>query len=378
MSKTTNHLKTGIIGCGKVGHLHAIALQARPESHLAAVCDVDLPRAQAFAAKYGLKAYNNVHDMVTTEKLDVVTIGTPHPFHAQPAVQAVQAGAHCLIEKPLASSLQDCDTMINAAAAAGVKLGVICQRRFYAPCQRIRRAIDDGKIGKPILGTVHMLGWRDEAYYQSDPWRGSWKGEGGGVLVNQAPHQLDLLCWYMGPIAELQGQWANLNHPYIEVEDTAVATLRFANGGLGSIVVSNSQNPALYGKVMIHGQNGASLGVQTDGGAMFIAGMSPITEPPLNDCWTVPGEEHLLEEWRQEDTDGFKRINPMEHYHTLQVGDFLQAILDGREPTVTGQHGRAVVELFVAIYRSQRDHGPVTFPLQPENTADYDGRLKTT
>jgi len=172
MTKKNSQLKTGIIGCGKVGHLHAAALKALPESQLTAVCDLDLPRAQAFADKYGLKAYNNVHDMVTAEKLDVVTIGTPHPFHAQPAVQAVQAGAHCLIEKPLASSLEDCDTMINAAKDASVKLGTICQRRFYAPCQRIRRAIDDGKIGKPILGTVHMLGWRDEAYYQSDPWRG--------------------------------------------------------------------------------------------------------------------------------------------------------------------------------------------------------------
>jgi len=179
----------------------------------------------------------------------------------------------------------------------------------------------------------------------------------------------------MGPIAELQGQWANLNHPYIEVEDTALATIRFANGGLGSIVVSNSQNPALYGKVMIHGQNGASLGVQTDGGAMFIAGMSEITEPPLNDYWTVPGEENLLDQWRKEDADEFQRVNPMEHYHTLQIQDFLQAVLDDREPTVTGQHGRAVVELFVAIYRSQRDNGPITFPLQPENNDDYDGRL---
>ena len=147
----------------------------------------------------------------------------------------------------------------------------------------------------PILGSVAMYGWRDEAYYRSDPWRGSWQGEGGGVLVNQAPHQLDLLHWYMGEIDELFGFWANLNHPYIEVEDTAVAVLRFKNGALGNIVVSNSQNPALYGRVYVHGSNGASIGVQTDGGAMFIAGMSSITEPPINDLWTVPGEEEIIE-----------------------------------------------------------------------------------
>ncbi len=157
---------------------------------------------------------------------------------------------------------------------------MICQRRFFEPCQRIRQAIDDGKLGKPVLGTVTMLGWRDAAYYKSDPWRGTWKGEGGGVLVNQAPHQLDLLMWYMGEVEEMFGYWGNLNHPMIEVEDTAITVIRFKSGALGNIVVSNSQNPALYGKVTVHGSNGASVGVQTDGGAMFIAGMSNITEPP--------------------------------------------------------------------------------------------------
>ena len=186
-----------------------------------------------------------------------------------------------------------------------MKIGTMCQRRFYAPCQRIKRAIEEGKLGRPILGSIAMYGWRDQAYYKSDPWRGSWKAEGGGVLVNQAPHQLDLLQWYMGPIDELFGYWDNLNHPYIEVEDTAIAVLRFKNGALGNIVVSNSQNPALYGRVYVHGSNGASVGVQTDGGAMFIAGMSNITEPPINDLWTVPGEQELLKKWQKEDADFF-------------------------------------------------------------------------
>ncbi len=132
----------------------------------------------------------------------------------------------------------------GALARAG-PLGMICQRRFFEPCQRIRRAIDEGKLGRPILGTVTMFGWRDAAYYRSDPWRGSWQGEGGGVLVNQAPHQLDLLLWYIGEIEEVFGYWANLNHPTIEVDDTAVAVIRFKSGALGNIVVSNSQNPAL-------------------------------------------------------------------------------------------------------------------------------------
>jgi predicted dehydrogenase len=211
-----------------------------------------------------------------------------------------------------------------------------------------------------------MYGWRDEAYYRSDPWRGSWKLEGGGVLVNQAPHQLDLLQWYMGPVDELFGYWANLNHPYIEVEDTAVAVLRFKNGALGNIVVSNSQNPALYGKVYVHGSNGASVGVQTDGGAMFIAGMSTISEPPVNDLWTVPGEEKMLKEWQKEDSDFFLSINPVEHYHQIQVSEFLNAVAAGRESAVPGEEGRRTVEIFEAIYRSQRDRQPIKFPLIPE------------
>ena len=183
------------------------------------------------------------------------------------------------------------------------------------------------------------------------------------MLVNQSPHHLDLLQWYMGPVDELFGCWDNLNHPYIEVEDTAIAVLRFKNGALGNIVVSNSQNPALYGRVYVHGSNGASVGVQTDGGAMFVAGMSSITEPPFNDLWTVPGEQELMKKWQKEDADFFLSINPMEYYHQLQIGEFLQAVIDSRDPPVTGEEGRKTVEIFTALYRSQRDRKPIKFPL---------------
>jgi len=195
-------------------------------------------------------------------------------------------------------------------------------------------------------------------------------------LVNQAPHQLDLLQWFMGPVAEVYGCWENLNHPYIEVEDTAIAVIRFANGALGNIVVSNSQKPGLYGKVHVHGGSGASVGVQTDGGAMFIAGMSAVLEPPVNDLWTVPGEQSLLESWKEEDTAFFRTVDAATYYHKLQVADFLEAIVRGRQPLVTGEEGRKTVELFTAIYRSNRDRRPVRFPLKPErNRSDFDGRL---
>jgi predicted dehydrogenase len=264
-----------------------------------------------------------------------------------------------LVEKPLASSLEDCDAMIEAARRNNRFLGTISQRRFYEPSQRMRRAIDEGKIGKPVLGTIQMLGWRSEAYYQSDAWRGTWADEGGGVLVNQSPHQLDLLLWYMGEVDEVYGIWRNLNHPYIEVDDTALAIVKFKNGGLGNIIVSNSQKPGIFGKVHVHGENGASVGVQTDGGALFIAGMSSITDPPVNDLWTIPGEENLLAQFVEEDTAFFNTIDATVYYFGLQIAEFRDAIRANRPPSVTGEDGRKVVALFQAIYESTRTGLPV-------------------
>lgn len=357
-------LRTGIIGCGKVGSFHAQAYAQLPGSQFTAVCDANRDRAEAFAAQWGVRAYTDVEQMCREAQLDVVSVCTPHPLHANPAVAAASCGCHVLVEKPLASTLADCDAIIEAGERSHVTIGTMVQRRFYRPCMRIRQAIDDGKLGKPVLGMVTMLGWRDEDYYRSDPWRGSWEGEGGGVLVNQAPHQLDLLLWYMGEVDEVYGVWKNLNHPYIEVEDTAAAVVKFKNGGVGSIVVSNSQNPALYGKVHIFGDNGAAAGVQTDGGAMFIAGMSSITEPPVNDLWTVPGEEQLLPRWQEEDRAFFNSVDSMHHYHTQQIQDFLDAVAQGRRPLVDAAEGRRTVELFTAIYRSTRDNAVVKFPLK--------------
>jgi UDP-N-acetyl-2-amino-2-deoxyglucuronate dehydrogenase len=368
-------VRTGIIGCGKGAHLHAQALKNLPESLFTAVYSRSTDKAIAFAEKYGVKSCLSIEEMVLDAGVEAVIICTPHPAHTETAIRAAKSGMHVLVEKPLASSLEDCDAIINTAKNEGIILGAICQRRFYPPSARIKQAINDGKIGRPILGTVNMLGWRDQTYYQSDPWRGSWQGEGGGVLVNQAPHQLDLLQWYMGPIDELFGYWSNLNHPYIEVEDTAIAVIKFKNGGFGNIIVSNSQNPALFGKVHVHGDNGASVGVQTDGGAMFIAGMSSITEPPVNDLWTVKGEEAMLEKWKQEDTEFFNKINPMNYFHERQIEDFLRAIIKGAKPLVDGEEGRKTVEIFTAIYRANRDKKPVKFPLKPEHKNDFDGRL---
>lgn len=352
-----------LVGCGKVGQIHAAALAAVAEAELVAVCDAVPERSQRFAAEYRARAYTDIGDMLREARPEVVLIGTPHPLHAEPAIRAAEAGVHVLVEKPMAASLHDCDAMLEAARKAGTLLGVISQRRWYEPVQRMRAAIDAGKIGRPALGLFLMYSWREPAYYQSDPWRGKWDSEGGGVLVNQSPHQLDLLRWFMGPIAEVSGYWANVNHPGVEVDDTAVAVLRFQNGGIGSIVTSVSQKPGIYTKVHIHGSNGASVGVETDRGATFIAGMSKIAEPARNDLWTIPGEEHLPAQFQADDEARFHRFDATTHYHALQVQDFLQAIRDGRPPLVTGEDGRATVELFTAIYRSNRERRPVGLPL---------------
>ena len=351
--------RVALVGCGKVAQVHATALRSLPEAELVAACDALPDRAAAFAAANGVRPFADLPTMLREARPEAVVIGTPHPRHAEPAVQAAEAGVHVLVEKPLAASVADCDAMLAAARKSGVALGVISQRRFCAAVRRVKAAIDAGKIGRPALGVFIGYNWRDAAYYQSDPWRGRWDTEGGGVLVNQSAHQLDILLWLMGPAAEVSGYWANVNHPTVEVDDTAVASIRFANGGLGSIATSVSQKPGIYTKVHVHGSNGASVGVETDRGATFVAGMSGVAAPPLNDLWTVPGEEDRLAGFQAEDRAAFEKVDGTSYYHALQFADFLGAIRSGRPPLVTGEAGRAVVELFAAIYRSSREGRPV-------------------
>ena len=367
---------TALIGCGKVGDTHARVLESLEESLFLAAYDTDTARAEAFAARYGVKPYSDLDELLGHPGVQMASICTPHPTHPDLAVACARAGIHALVEKPMAVDLKGCDRMITAADKAGIKLGVVSQRRFYEPVQRVKQAIGEGRIGQAILGTVTVLGWRDEAYYRLDPWRGNWATEGGGVMLTQTTHQFDLFQWFMGPIDELFGYWANLNHPSVEVEDTAIAVLRFKNGALGTILVSNSQKPGFYGKIHVHGETGASVGVQTDGGSPFVSGVTETVDPPYNDVWTVPGEGHLLAQWQAEDRARCKSIDVMSHYHKLQVQDFLRALIEDRDPAVTGREGRKHVEVFTAVYRSQRDGRPVKFP--PDATGgskQFDGRV---
>jgi UDP-N-acetyl-2-amino-2-deoxyglucuronate dehydrogenase len=357
----SNRLKTAIVGCGKVAGTHALAYKTLPNSELVAVCDVAAERAQTFAEQLHVNAYTDLADMLKREEVDVLSVCTQHTQHPAAVEIAAAAGVHVISEKPLAIDLSSCDRAIAAARAAGIKLGVISQRRWYEPVQRMKDAIEAGKLGRPVLAIVTMLGWREPSYYLSDPWRGTWKGEGGGVVVSQAPHYLDLLSWFMGPAVELQAYWDNYNHPGIEVDDTVVASVRFQNGGMGSIVLSNSQRPGLYGKIHIHGSSGASVGAEIDSGSPFISGVTEKMDPPFNDIWTVPGEEANLKAWNSEDRS--RPWNVMTYYHQMQLEDFLSAVSADREPMVDGDAGRRVVELFTAVYRSQQERAPQQLPL---------------
>ncbi len=354
---------TAVIGTGKVASAHADALASLPGSRFLAVLDTDAARATAFANRYEVRAHTSIDALLDDDRVRMVSICTPHPTHAGLAIRVAESGRHVLVEKPMALTVDECDAMIRTASANSVLLGVVSQRRLYEPVVRLREAILQGKVGRPILGTATVLGWRGEDYYAADPWRGTWAGEGGGILVNQVTHHLDLLQWLMGPVEEVFGYCANLNHPYIEVEDTAIAVLRFRGQALGSIVVSNSQKPGLFGRIHIHGENGASVGVETETGSAFIAGVTAAVEPPVNDIWTITGEEDLLPGWQREDRERTSRIDVMTHYHRAQVEDFLTAAREGRPPLVPGEEGRKSVEIAAAIYRSQADGAPVRLPI---------------
>ena len=368
-------IRTAIIGCGKVGATHALAYKTLKTSQFSAVCGHNLEKTIAFSKAYDVPAYTDVRKMIEENDIEAVSICTPHPLHAELICQAASAGAHVLCEKPLAVTLQECDSAIRACEKAGVKLSVISQRRYYAPVIRMEQAIRSGKIGRPIIGTMTALGWRSPEYYLLDPWRGKWNTEGGGVMVNQTVHQLDLLQWMMGPIEEVFGYWDNFNHPSVEIEDSAAAVIRFKSGAIGQFLVSNSQKPGFSGKIHVHGENGASVGVQMEGGVPYISGVNSIVDHSFNDIWTIPGEEANLEVWQKQDYEMAHSIDPMNYYHQLQIKDFLDSILQNIEPPINGYEGRKAVELFTAVYRSQRDKKPVSFPLPIEEGESFDGRL---
>jgi len=271
-----------VIGLG-VGRSHAEAYAQLQETELVAVCDANEARLRPIAEQYGCRAYTAVDELLADKDVHLVSVATPHPSHAELAIRAMRAGKHVVVEKPMTIDLGQADRMIATARETGRTLATIFQRRFWPAAMGARRAIDEGKIGRPVLGTCALSWWRTEAYYKRDAWRGRWDTEGGGVLVNQAIHAIDMFQWLMGGEAEeVVGRWSNLTHPYLEVEDNAAAVIRFAGGALGVLSATTSARLSRNAFV-VHGSKGHSVGV--------------IEEPEgavgYNHVWTIPGEEDV-------------------------------------------------------------------------------------
>lgn len=346
-------LRTGIVGCGGIAQTHAQALAAVPESAFTAVCDIDEERARAMAAQYDVPhVFTDVHALMTSGLVDTVSVCTPHPHHASVVIAAAESGVHVLCEKPVAVELGETDRMIAAARAGGIKFGVIFQRRFWPAAQRIRRALDAGQLGTPTMAECQVRISRDRAYFARDAWRGKWATEGGGVLMNQAVHAIDQFQWFMGPVTEIVGRIATLKHgDYIDVEDTAVATVTFASGALGVINAATTVRPDLGFRVAVYGDNGATASVWEQ----------PEGTEGINDLWTVGGA--------LEYTDALdpqrERVPGFPSFHALQIQEFLQAVAANRDPAVTGAEARKSLEIILAIYHSSRTGEPVRFPFVP-------------
>jgi predicted dehydrogenase len=352
-------VRFGLIGYGRVAHLHAQAIKDSLGATLVSVCGRNAAHRQVFADHWNIASRATVEEMVALDHIDAVIVATPHPQHRDDTLAAFASGCHVLVEKPMAVTVQECTDMILAAERSGKVLSVISQQRWFPANMRMREAVESGKLGAPALAQATLLGWREQQYYDSAPWRGTWEKEGGGVTINQAPHLLDLMHWFMGPVERIFGEWDNINHPGIEVEDVAIATVRFSRGGMGSILVSNAQKPGIYAQVHIHGSSGASVGVKNSASSIVTGGS--VAASPTNDIWTIPGEEVLLSTFREQDEAFFRTIDPNTHFFSRQIDDFSRAIIDGCRPLVSGEDGRETVRMIEAIYHSGRSHEPVIY-----------------
>lgn len=344
-------IRFGILGCGKIAINHVEALRSLHRVSVVAAADVDPDRAQSFARDHGVPhACSDASEMFAVG-LDAVTVCTPHSAHAEGVVAAASHGVHVLCEKPVAITLAEADRMAAATADAGVVFGVMFQRRFWPAAARVRQAIDDGRLGPPIAGGVVARFNRDSEYY-AEPWRGRWATEGGGVLMTQAIHHIDLLQWFMGPATRVTGRFANLAHAgIIEVEDTASAIIEFASGALATVQVGTTFNPGLGAQVWVSDARGRTAGVME-----FPEGVG------FTDVWTVPGEAEFAAGYPSDGEFDISLADVHRHlapYHALQIRDFVDAVREGREPAVTGAEAVKSLEIVHAIYESSRTGLPV-------------------
>ena len=330
-------LKFALVGCGRIAKRHSelLGLGQIPNATLSAVCDIDEAKAQKLASQFGVPAFTDMQRMMTDADVDVVVILTESGRHAEHTCALAKYGKHIVVEKPMALSLDDADAMIRVCDLAGIKLFVVKQNRFNVPVVQLRKALEQGRFGKLVLGTVRVRWSRDQKYYDQDSWRGTWALD-GGVLTNQASHHVDLLEWMMGDVESVYAMTttALVN---IESEDTAVVALRFRNGALGVIEATTAVRPKdLEGSVSVLGEGGS---VEIGGFAVNQMKIWQFTQP-------TAGDEDVIAKYS---------VNPPNVYgfgHQAYYEHVVDCILNRKTQLVDGLQGRKSLELISAIYES--------------------------
>jgi predicted dehydrogenase len=333
-----------IVGCGMIARFHARALADVPGTRVAALVSRKLAGAEAMAKELNLDAFltTNLTAALARPDVQIVIVTTPSGAHLEPAVAAAAAGKHVVVEKPLEITTDRCDRIIDACEKNRVKLCTIFPSRFGDANQALKAAVGAGRFGRLTLGETTCKWWRSQQYYDEGGWKGTRALDGGGALMNQAIHNVDLLCWLMGPVTHVSGLTATLAHERIEVEDTAVACLRFKNGALGVIQATTSVHPGLPKTVAIHGDHGTAIIEQDD---VLRWDFTPETDE----------DRAIRARFAQKTGASGGSSNPaaISHVgHARQLADFVRAIETNSAPLVDGREGRKAVEVIQAIYRS--------------------------
>lgn len=343
----------GIVGAGVISATHAAAVATLPNARISAVTDADPSRAHAFAAEHGAAAEASLAALLARDDVDVVAVCVPSGLHAEIGAQAAAAGKHLIVEKPIDVSLAAADQLIAAAETAGVALTVISQHRFDPGLIRLRELADGGRLGRLLLGEASTKWFRSQGYYDSAAWRGTWAMDGGSLL-NQGIHYVDLLSWFMGPVAEVSAVCVTANHE-IEVEDTALAVVRFGSGAVGTITSSTVVFPGFAQRLEISGTGGTAI--IEDGVLAHLGLRTEAPDPGLRGSHEPVGTA-LPDAAAQAAAIGVAS-------HAAQIADLLAAVQQGRPPAVTGADGRTTLEIICAVYESARTGQPVTLGAAP-------------
>ena len=335
-------LRFGLIGIGAIAPRHVTAIQQTPGASLLAVCSRNESKGKAFAQENRADYYADYQDLLRRADINAVAVTLPHHLHEQVALEAAAAGKHIMMEKPLAITVEECDRMIAACDKADVALATCFQSRYEPLARKLQGELSVGKLGRPLLASLHVEWFRDDAYYQSGEWRGKLRTEGGGVLINQASHGLDMLLWLAGPVETVTAQTATLNHQ-IEVEDVAHALLRFKSGALGILAATTVAYPGFNEELHFSGTNGSAFFEKGAGRVRWY-----LKDPKQE--WVDQGEA-------SSGAGAAMAISVGSHVAAYQ--DFVAAIREKRPPLVDGREGRRSIELIQAVYRSGREQAPI-------------------